>query len=396
MRCTFVLTFLAAGMMAGCANQSLFNQPTPQQLGEARWNATRADLMLSLAKDQYANGNFDKCRETLDQAARMDPDNLAVHILTAKVCIEQGQFDVADDELTAARKIDPKAAEPDYLSGVIYQRWQQPDKALAYYSSAADKDPKELAYLMAKAETLVAMGRRNEALSILQAKVVYFEHSAAIRDAVGLLLVQQNQMDDAVEMFRRASILEPDDLTIREHLATALYQCGEYVDASDLLVELLKDPAEAKRADLCLTLSECDSGLQRYAEAREKAQDACDIDPSLTEAWLTLAKTSMQLNDQYRTRMAIAQALSIDPNNSGAYLLMGYLQFRQGNLQLALENFTHSASLNGNNPVSLCMIGYTYDRMNRHDEAEKYYQQAIKIDPKDPLTLHLMADAGGN
>src|ERR1700721_2432119 len=75
----------------------------------------------------------------------------------------QGKFEQCGGHPRPPRKNDPKNAEADYLSGVIYQRWQQPDKALQYYQAAVDKAPTELAYLMAKVETLVAMGQETRA-----------------------------------------------------------------------------------------------------------------------------------------------------------------------------------------------------------------------------------------
>jgi tetratricopeptide (TPR) repeat protein len=190
--------------------------PTAQEAAAKRWNDARSSVLSGLAADQYANGNFDKSRSTIDQAIRLSPDNAAAHVLSAKLYIETGQLEAAEKELALARRADPASAEAEYLSGVVYQRWQQPQRALEFYQHACDKSPAELAYVMAKAEMLVAMGRRGEALTMLQAKVAYFEHSGAIRDEVGLLLVQEGRYPEAIEMFRRAGILATDDLTIRD------------------------------------------------------------------------------------------------------------------------------------------------------------------------------------
>ena len=73
----------------------------------------------------------------------------------------------------------------------------------------------------------------------------YFEHSGAIRDAVGQLLVQAGKLPEAVAMFREASILSEDDNGIRERLAMALYQIKEYREAADLF-----SSAGANRAGL--------------------------------------------------------------------------------------------------------------------------------------------------
>jgi len=72
---------------------------------------------------------------------------------------------------------------PESYCGVVYQRWQKPEAVYEYYTSAAEKVPNELPYVMARAEMLVTMDRVSEALALLQEKVVFFEHSAAIRDA---------------------------------------------------------------------------------------------------------------------------------------------------------------------------------------------------------------------
>ena len=140
--------------------------------------------MIGLAKDQYDAGQLDKARQTIDDAVKLSPESANARILSARIAIEQSQLELAEKELRLARQFDPRAADADYLSGVVYQRWQKPDLAFDFYSHACDKAPSELAYLMAKAEMLVSMERSTEALKLLQDRVVFFEHSAVIRDAV--------------------------------------------------------------------------------------------------------------------------------------------------------------------------------------------------------------------
>src|SRR5687767_4856975 len=202
-----VALILSTGV--GCANKK------PQkQAAHEHWNRARANVMYGLGKDQYATGNFDPARKTVDDALRLDPENGPLRVLSAKLAIEQGNLDLADKELAKARKINPKNAEADYLSGVVNQRWQKPEVALEFYSAATDKESGELAYLLAKCEMLVVLGRQEEALRLLQSKVVYFESSAVIRDAVGQLLIQFKKYDEAATILRQASILATDDLAI--------------------------------------------------------------------------------------------------------------------------------------------------------------------------------------
>jgi tetratricopeptide (TPR) repeat protein len=195
---------LGLGVVGGCSSAT--KKPTQKQQATQDWNRARAHVMFGLAKDQYATGNLDASRKTTDDAQRLDPENGPLRVLSARLAIEAGNLDLADKELAKARKINPKNAEADYLTGVVNQRWQKPEAALEFYSAAADKETGELAYLLAKSEMLVYLGRQEEALRLLQSKVVYFESSAVIRDATGQLLIQFKKYDEAAAVLRQASI----------------------------------------------------------------------------------------------------------------------------------------------------------------------------------------------
>src|SRR5262249_47462131 len=152
-------------------------------------------------------------------------------VLSAKIAIEQGQLERADRELATARTAAPNDGEALYLSGVVCQRWQKPQEAFAYYHQAVEKAPTELAYLMAESEMLVTMNRSDEALALLQGKIVYFENSSGIRDAAARLLMAKKQYTQAADLFRQATILTPDEQSYREGLGLALYYSKQYGQA---------------------------------------------------------------------------------------------------------------------------------------------------------------------
>ena len=72
-------------LAAGCQNKG----PTDKELAQKRWNDTRAAILAGVAQDQYKAHDFDKCRDTLNKALAMAPDNPQLHTLAAKLEIEQ-------------------------------------------------------------------------------------------------------------------------------------------------------------------------------------------------------------------------------------------------------------------------------------------------------------------
>jgi Flp pilus assembly protein TadD len=274
---------------------------------------------------------------------------------------------------------------------VIYQRWQKPQTAYEFYTAAADKSPAELAYVIARAEMLVDLARQNEALSLLQEKVNYFENSPAIRDAYGQLLVQAGRFADAVDMFRQATLLADDDLGIRERFALALYYDKQYVEAAEVIGKLLEKEAFKDRADLLAALGQAQLQTGKPREAKRSFDAATQRDPSSAKTWLGLARAAMEANDFKRCEIALRKAHSLEPTASEAYLLHGYLRIKENRLKDALVSFQKASSLDPQDTVSVCMVGYVYEKTNHKDLAMQQYGKALKIKPNDPLASRLMA-----
>ena len=93
-------------------------------------------------------------------------------------------------------------------------------------------------------------------LQLLQAKVVFFEHSAGIRDAVARLLLSKQRYKEAADLFRQATILTPEEPSFREGLGLAQYYAKQYKEAANTLrlinlaLEQLNNGRPARAADI--------------------------------------------------------------------------------------------------------------------------------------------------
>lgn len=386
------ITGFGLAILSGC-NTSPDRQKNQRELAQQQWNQARAGIMHSLASDQFKTGNFDKARRTVEEALSIDPHNIHLHILAARISIEQNRLDQADRQLQEAVKLDPQNAEALYYSGVVAQRWQKFEEALDYYTRASEAQPTEPAYLLARCEMLVTLNRRTEALSALQDKLIYFEHSAVLRDAVGQLLMQQGQYAKAADLFRQASILAGDDLSIRERLATAQFFSRDYRSAADTLARLIENPDYAERTELLVMLGEAYLQTGRFVQSRQVLLKATNINPASTPAWLGLGKTALALNDLQRAEGAIRRAISLSPENPDTHLSLGYLRMKQGQYDEAIRCFETASRLNPDDAVSLCLIGRVYELQGQHNEALAWYGKALRINPREELALRLMAAA---
>ena len=225
---------------------------------------------------------------------------------------------------------------------------------------------------------------------------MYFEHSAVIRDAVGQLLVQFKKYNEAADVLKQASILDGADQMITEHLAFALLLGGNHKEAIDPFQKLLRNPDNAKRADLYLALGQCQMETNKVRDARRNFETAAQIDGQNPSVWLALTRAALQQNDVKRAELSIKRALSLDPARCETRLLMGYVRLKQGKKDEALTSFQRAAALDKRDTVSLCMVGYTLQQLGRNDEALKYFAQALKIKPGDEMAARMMASLDSN
>jgi len=386
-----------AALSAGCASEKKEKTPSQKEQAVRQWNQTRGAVVGQLAKNQYEAGNFEESRKSIEQAVKLDPQNSGYHVLSARLWIEQGNLEQAERDLELARGYDPNNAEADYFSGVVNQRWQRSQQALDCYTNACGKNPSELAYVMARAEMLVALNRAPEALQFMQSKAADFEHNPVLHHAIGQLLVDQGHYAEAVNSLRQAMILAPEDANVREHLAMAQFYNHEYRDAAESFARLLRDEKTSKRSDLWLALGECQMQIGKLPDARASFDTATELNPTSSLAWLSLAKVALQLNDTRRAEIVLRKVMTLDGGaSSEAHLMFGYLRLRQDKLPEAMSEFQKASTLDRADTVSLCMIGYVLEKTGKPKQAMKYYAAALKLKPDDELATRLMASVDTN
>jgi tetratricopeptide (TPR) repeat protein len=386
---SLLLCVACAAVLAGCSSGE--KKPTDRDLAQKRWAAARSSVQVSLAKDQFRNGQFDQARQTTDEALRLTPENAQAHLMSARLHIEKGQLEAAEHSLATVRQLTPNDGEAYYLSGVIQQRWQKNENAYLMYQEAAQRSPAELAYMLAVAESLVTLDRSDEALALLQSRADYFEHSGTIRDAIGQLLMQKKNYKDAARAFRQASILSEDEPAIKERLAMALYQAKEYRETIEVVTRLVQLDAFARRGDLFVTLGECQLQLGQARDARLSFETASQVDPYSPAVWRGIGRAALESGDLKRAELALAKSAKLDATQSQTHLLTGYLMTRLDRFDEALAAFQVAVSLDPADTTSLCMIGYVYEKKGRPDIASRYYGKALQLRPGDEMARRMMA-----
>jgi len=135
--------------------------------------------------------------------------------------------------------------------------------------------------------------------------------------------------------------------------------------------------------------------------AQNMFSDAVALDTGFAEAWAALSRTESLVYWWYidrseqrllDARAAAEKALSLDSSLAEAYLAMGRYYYR-GYLDYdhALEWYNRALALQPGNSDLLFAIGSTKRRQGEWQEAVRFYQEAITLDPRSRTKLTNLA-----
>jgi tetratricopeptide (TPR) repeat protein len=408
---SMIVAAIAAVAVAGC---SFTDEEHDKFIAaqKAIFERQKLDILYQVAEQQYKVGDLEKCRESLKPALAASTPHAPIHILAARVELEGGSLELAAKELKTAVTIDPAKAEPLYLLGVVYQRWQKYDTAADYYQQACEKSPSEALYVLAVAEMQITVGQLDKARQLLEDKAGVFEQSAAIRVALARIAELQHDPQAAARHYRDASLLQPEDKNLRWTYAQALYETGKFNDAARILEDLRRDPpappkaASAKddperlaadkavalsvKVSLLKTLGECYVSLKRPMDARDCFQEIITDQPNNVSAYLSLAKAALMTDDLSTTAAAAQKALRYDPENVQAMILQAAVLQKQQKWSESLDTLDKAQRAAPQDGTVLCMRGISQAQLGQKEAATSSFQKALAINPSDPWANELL------
>src|SRR5436190_9198108 len=131
------LIALSLAGLAGCAGGH--GKETSREL--VRANATLAGIKAGneyqQAEQAYLAGDLDKALKLVDRSLQINPSVTKSHVLRGRIHLERSDLEGSLNEFQKAEALDPKNVEAQYYQGIVYERFQQSDKALEHYEQAS-------------------------------------------------------------------------------------------------------------------------------------------------------------------------------------------------------------------------------------------------------------------
>lgn len=380
---------LAAGALVGCSGQGKY---TKEHMSGAKMKmeALKSATEFKMAEQAFMAGDLPKAQRHVDYSITLNKRVARSHVLRGRVMMEMGHLEDCAASLAEARRLEEKNVDAIYFQGLLAERIDRKEEALAKYQEAFEIAPTSAQYAIAAAEMMVELGRVDEARAFLEGKREAFQHNAGVRQTLGHIALIQNRGEDAVALFSDARLLAPDDAMIIEDLVRAQLATGRVGEAEYNLSRLLSGRAKDRR-DLMQMRAACLVELERHIEARDllvklttDERGASDI-----ESWIGLGQVAYTLRDQARVKQASARIVALDPKRPEGHMLRALYLRRNNDLPGARRSVETALNLKRTGE-GFVLLGMILTDLGDEKLARRSFEMALSVEPGNDAATHFL------
>ena len=383
-------TLLIPGLcLVLCGCQTGRPQKEERQLAEKRFHHQKAKIKYLLAMDQFQNGQITKAKQSLEEAIVLHADDQQYYLLLAKIYIEQGELAQANHLLDGMAVDAIPSAELCYLSGVVAERYGRLDEAMNHYRQAHELDPRRAGYAMAYGEMLISLNRAEQAWHLIVDCLDDIDDHARLQALMGEALHLLGQYEQSAMAYRRALVEFPDDDSLLESYAMALYRAGRYADAIVPLGRLYAKLRDQAPLYTVKALARSCLEVGQYSTALSYLWDFVRREPEDVQAWLMLARCHVALENLAAAKQAAERATELSPHNGDAQTMLGFVLSRQEDWPAARRALAAAHQADRNDTLVLCLLGQLLEENGSLRRAAEYYKRALVAGPDDGLARHL-------
>jgi tetratricopeptide (TPR) repeat protein len=312
-----------------------------------------SDNVLKLAIEQY------------EQIVKIEPDNVDDHLLLGRLYRLNNDLQKAESELKTAVKLDPNSEEAVTTLAMLYTDEGDTSHALQVLKSVPDAS-----------------------------------RSAKLYSALGTAYEQRKDYKDAIEAFRKAVMLDRDNLDAIRGLAENLMNDGQY-DAALEQYKVIVD-SNPEDAQTYVRMSEIYRHQGKYDQALESLKKADALVPDMAAVAYNMAAV-YEAQGRYDDAIKLLQDLlkktdsnqQEDRNNRSIFLeRLGTIYRDQENYPAAVDTFHKLATLGGDENAR---AGYqemidTYRESKQWPQATAVAKEAVQKMPND-RDMRMVLDA---
>jgi tetratricopeptide (TPR) repeat protein len=345
-----------------------------------------------------------KAEDEFKTAQSIEPESEDVVLNLARLYADSGDLAHATKVIEAI-PVDDRTPKMEFTLGAAYDQLKQTRDAIAAYQRASDMDPGNAQTLEALAQALLTNEQYDEALKQYRELVEADPENTEALVHIGEIQRHQGKYEDALATTSAALKKDPASLEAGYNVGLLDDVLGRFDDAGAVYLEQNKTAQAVATYQKMIDLG-ADSAVRgyqgqvdaynqarQYDKAIAVARSAVAADPKNHDFTLMLAG---ELADQGGVDEAMAMVRALLDNTDqdrSIWLALGQMDIRLKRWKDADDALNKASVLTTKkeDKIYLLFLRGEWEERQKHDgPAERYFRQALDLDPANAMTLNYL------
>eukprot|EP00057_Strongylocentrotus_purpuratus_P022563 XP_011677037.1 PREDICTED: tetratricopeptide repeat protein 7B isoform X4 [Strongylocentrotus purpuratus] len=402
-----------------------------------RFSFEEFHLWMQFALSLISSGKFDRALQVLRGCSNVQPDNVTVLLLAAKVCLQHLQqleegLEFASKAVEVGKQ--PLAPRCHMMKGLAYgmmaleatrqdKRCELQRKSLSCFKQATSLDPDDHMAQFQMAMQLALSRQIPEALQRVRLALQLCADDLQSLHLLALLLSAQKQYTEALSVLEAAVLQYPDDFNLQftkakleeVHLGPeeALVTCKQMLEHWRVGYEAVQHSSSSRGTGLIERVTSDRRSLVQMHLAEYSDRDSGSIHNSLAASrvehalsevasssgsfipktgsqqlwmiqahiWLAIAELYLSLERPEEAKACVQEASSIFPLSHQVMHTRGCIHEHNGEWDDAKQGYDSALAINPSHITSLQNLGCVYTQQGNLLMAERILREAVNMDP---------------
>jgi tetratricopeptide (TPR) repeat protein len=240
---------------------------------------------------------------------------------------------------------------------------------------------------------VLAYGRKDCIPAIEHFKVsaqLIDDQPLALRE-LGICLLREKRPGDAVPIFKRLQLVQPDEWRSTYNLGLVQYLAHDNANAIDTLKPIAEGASPS--ADALNLISAVYAANQQVPEAVAALQRAIQVAPHNVDNYFDLAALSLVYGPFQVGVDVLNAAVKIVPDSAALYIERGVLYVQLGQYEQADQDFQRANALQPGQNFGTVARGISMMQENRVGQSLEILRSRLKEAPNDPALNYALAEA---
>jgi len=319
--------------------------------------------------------------EAFKNALKIAPNSVKTYNNLGNAYVAIKDLDSAEKAFRTTLRLDPENQDGNYDLGVLLMTEGRPAEAILHLQKVSTQN---LAARFNLIRAYFESKRVSDALHVATDVSMQGRNDVQVHFSLGVLLASQKQYKPAQIELEKADALQPGTFEIVFNLGQVYLRDGQNPKSELALNRALKLKPDS--VETMYLLAQAYTNEVRPLDALDLLLRAHKLAPENVDVIFLMARISMSQNYFEDAIPLLESGTQIAPQRADLIVALGESYFMAGKVDKAIDQFAKLVKIE-NSARSYSFLGLSYRNLGRFDEAKKYFEEGLKLDPHSTSCL---------